>query len=85
MCFKQFFSLHFVMKAIFYDRFEERIGLFIDLILKNTSCVFIYVEKHHLNENKFTLYKLYAVRWRVSSMAEGIQYGGSISSVSGGY
>ena len=43
------------------------------------------MEKIHLNENKFNLYKLYAVRRRVSSMVEGIHYGGGISSVSGGY
>ena len=40
------------------------------------------MEKTHLNENKFTLYKLCAVRWRVSSIVEGIQYRRGISSVS---
>ena len=72
------------MKTIFCDRFEERIGFFLDLI-KNTSSVLIHVERSYLNENKLTLYQLHTVRWRVRSMVEAIQHGGGMSSVSGEY
>ena len=74
-CFTQFL-LHFVLKTIFTTILKN---VYLGFILKNTPCVFVSVEQSHLNENKFTLYKLYAVRWRVSSMVEGIQYGGGYS------
>ena len=37
--------------------------------------------KSHLNENKFAMYKLYAVRWRVSSMVEGVPHRRGLLSV----
>ena len=67
--FQTIFSLHFVIKTIFYDQSEECKGLVLDLI-KKTSCVFICMEKSNLNENKFTLYELCAVWWRAFSMEE---------------
>ena len=43
MCFKQFFSLHFVMKTIFLQPFLKNVtGFFIDLIWKKTLLVHAY-------------------------------------------
>ena len=69
--FQTIFSLHFVMKIIFMTILKNIKALFIHLITKkNSSCVFIHMEKSHLNENKFTLYKSYAVLWRVFNTEE---------------
>ena len=77
-CISNNFFVAFCNENNFYVHFEERIGFFFKK-KEHTSCVFIHVERSHLNENKFALYKLYEARYKVSSMMEGIHYGGGIS------
>ena len=87
---RQFFLRKNVFQTIFFSD-ENNFLMTILKTIKALLCILFRKKKHclcthtygksHLNANKFTLYKPYAVRCRVSSMVEGIQYRGGLLSV----